>query len=75
MAFDIISIKHHVGYILPDVAYYIDILIPMLVALTTYSSSPPNVFPDSNNLDSLGECNSMFQRAYDNINVNQISEL
>jgi hypothetical protein len=28
---DIISIKHHVGYILPDVADYIDIRIPALV--------------------------------------------
>ena len=29
---DVISIKHHVGYILPNVADYIDIRIPVLVA-------------------------------------------
>ncbi len=29
---------------------------------------------DFNNPDSLGECNSAFQRTQDNINVNEISE-
>jgi hypothetical protein len=32
ISFDVISIKHHVGYILPDVANYIDIRIAALVA-------------------------------------------
>jgi hypothetical protein len=73
---DVISIKHHVGYILPDVADYIDIRIPVLIVYTTYSSLTSNVFflTDFNNLDSLGECNSAFQRTQDNINVNEISE-
>jgi hypothetical protein len=42
--FDVINTKHDVGYILPDVAYYIDISVPTLVTLTTYSSPLPNVF-------------------------------
>ncbi len=44
ISYDVISIKHHVGYILPDVADYIDIRIPALVVQTTYSSSTSNVF-------------------------------
>jgi hypothetical protein len=42
--FDVIITKHVVGYILPDVAYCIDILFPTLITLTAYSSQPPNVF-------------------------------
>jgi hypothetical protein len=41
--FDFISTKHHVGYILPDVANCIDIPVLTLLPLRTYSSSPPNV--------------------------------